>query len=120
MYNRFTMSLSKKLGCLLLFGLFGSAGALAQSEPSLPIDEVIRRFSEKEKAFKLARANYVYRQEVRVEELTANDRVTGVWQETTDVGFDPSGRRTEKVIYAPANTLQRIGMTAQDLQDLRE
>jgi len=86
----------------------------------MPIDEVIRRFSEKEKQFKLARANYVYRQEVRVEELTANDRVTGVWQETTDVGFDPSGRRTEKVVYAPANTLQRISMTSQDLQDLRE
>src|SRR6185369_7485854 len=120
MYNQITMSLPKKLACLSFILLLQTVSAFAQSQPSMPIEDVIRRFAEKEKSFKLARANYVYRQEVRVEELTASDRVTGVWQETADIGFDPSGRRTEKVVYAPANTLQRISMTAQDLQDLRE
>jgi hypothetical protein len=114
------MATSKKLGCMLLVFLFGSAIGYAQSDPSLPIDVIIKKFSEKEKEFKLARANYVYRQEVRVEELNASDRVTGAWQETTDVGFDGAGKRTEKVIYAPANTLKNISMTVQDLQDLRE
>src|SRR5438046_1807567 len=97
MYNHFTMSLPNKLACLVLFVLLGSAAGYAQSaDPAMPTDEVIRRFAEKEKQFKLARANYVYRQEVKVEELTASDRVTGVWQETADIGFDSAGRRTEK------------------------
>jgi len=120
MYNSFTMSLSQKLGCLLLVFLSGLAAGYAQSEPPVPIDEIIRKFAEKEKEFKLARANYVYRQEVKVEELNANDRVTGVWQETAEIGFDSAGRRTEKVTYAPPSTLKKISMTPQDLHDLRE
>ena|SRR5438093_10029283 len=120
MYNSFTMSLSQKLGCLLLVFLSGLAAGYAQSEPPVPIDEIIRKFAEKEKEFKLARANYVYRQEVKVEELNANDRVTGVWQETAENGYDSAGRRTEKVTYAPPSTLKKISMTPQDLHDLRE
>ena len=32
--------------------------------------------------------------------------------------FTPDGKRYEKVIYAPASTLQRITMSQQDLDDL--
>jgi len=121
MYNLSIMSTSKKLGFLALIFVLGSAVGYAQSDqPSLPIDEIIRKFAEKEKEFKFARANYVYRQEVRVEELNGSDRVTGVWQETTDVGFDSTGKRTERVVYAPPSSLKNISMTPQDLHDLRE
>jgi hypothetical protein len=69
------MHMSKKrLGSLgttlvLLFGTF-IATSFAQSQapaPEISIDEIIRKFAEKEKEFKLARANYAFRQEIKVQ-----------------------------------------------------
>jgi hypothetical protein len=89
-------------------------------QPPIPTDEIIRKFAAKEKEFKAARANYVYRQDNRVQTLTADDRVTGEWHEVWDITFDPSGKRVERVISAPRNTLTELTLTPEDLHDLRE
>ena len=93
-------------------------GQARAQETDIPIDEVIRRFAEKEKEFKAARENYVFRQEVKVQELTDSGRVAGEYQTTTDISFDEKGRRTERVIRAPAPTLKRIVMTKEDFQNI--
>jgi hypothetical protein len=117
---------SKICACLVTFTLAGSA-ALAQGpaklrneQPKIPVDEIIRKFAEKEKEFRTARANYVYRQDNRVQTLNANDRVTGEWRQVWDITFDPSGKRVERVVLAPPNTLQSISLSTEDLQDMRE
>jgi outer membrane lipoprotein-sorting protein len=116
----------KKLALLLLVLFLGAAAAHAQTvvpsnatAPPVPVDEIIRKFSEKEKEFKLARANYTFKQDVVVESLSMDDRVTGRWQMTTEVGFDSTGKRNEKIVYAPADTLKGFGITAEDEADLR-
>jgi hypothetical protein len=112
--------MSKKNWSLLAAALmavfaFGPMPARAQATATdIPIEEVIRRFAEKEKEFKVARDNYVFRQDVRVQELTDSGRVAGEYQATTDISFDDKGRRTERVIRAPAPTLKRISMTKED------
>src|SRR5579864_9316565 len=78
-----------------------------QEQPPIPIDEIIRRFAEKEKQFKVARASYTYRQDVKVQELDGNDRVAGEFNQVSDILFDSKGKRMEKVVYAPGVTLQR-------------
>jgi len=93
---------------------------LRNEQPPQPIDEIIQKFAAKEKDFKLARANYVYRQDNRVQTLSADDRVTGEWHEVWDITFDPNGKRVERVVSAPPNTLRDISLTPEDLQDLRE
>jgi hypothetical protein len=93
---------------------------LRNEQPPIPTDDIIRQFAEKEKEFRAARANYVYRQDIRVQTLNANDRVTGEWHQVWEVTFDTSGKRVEKVVSAPASTLQDISLTAEDLQDFRE
>src|SRR5712691_2992337 len=95
-------------------------GKLRNEQPPIPPDEIVRKFAEKEKEFRTARANYVYRQDIRVQTLNANDRVTGEWHQVWDIVFDPSGKRTERVISAPQSTLESIQLTSQDLQDFRE
>src|SRR5262245_25822489 len=118
----------KKTLSLTMVLIFGAAAlALAQGptklrneQPPIPVDEIIRKFAEKEKEFKTARANYVYRQDIRVQTLNANDRVTGEWHQVWDVTFDARGRRVEKVIEAPQSTLVNISLSAEDLQDFRE
>jgi len=95
-------------------------GKLRNEQPAIPTDEIIRKFAAKEKEFKLARANYVYRQDNRVQTLTADDRVTGEWHEVWDITFDPSGKRVERVVSAPRNTLTEVTLTPEDLHNLRE
>lgn len=93
---------------------------LRDEQPPIPVEEIIRKFSEREKEFKAARASYVYRQDVTVQELNANDRVVGQFQLVSDILFDDKGRRTEKVVFAPQNTLKGIVLTPEDMQDFRE
>lgn len=95
-------------------------GQLRDEQPPVPVEEIIQRFSQKERDFRIARGNYTYRQEVSVQELNANDRVLGEYRVTSDITFDSTGRRTEKIVFAPANTLKGIQLTPQDLQDIRE
>ena len=105
---------------ILLAGSFPGFAQLREEQPPIPAEEIIRKFAEKEKEFRIARGNYTYRQDVRVQELNANDRVMGEYQMVSDIVFDPSGKRTEKIVFAPANTLKGIQLTPQDLQDIRE
>jgi hypothetical protein len=93
---------------------------LRQEQPPMPAEEIIRKFAEKEKEFAKARANYVYRQDVRVQSLNANDRVTGEYRMVSDIGFDDKGRRSERIVLAPPDSLKGISLTKEDLQDLRE
>jgi hypothetical protein len=106
-----------------IFGLGQSEPAppsLRQEQPPVPVEEIIQKFAAREKEFRFARANYTYRQDVRVQELNANDKVLGEYHLVSDIVFDATGKRTERIVFAPANTLQGISMSPQDLQDIRE
>jgi hypothetical protein len=113
---------------LTLILLIGSVAGFAQStpaglrqeQPPIPADEIVRKFAEKERQFRIARGNYTYRQDVRVQELNANDRVLGEYRSTSDIIFDSSGKRTERIVYAPPDTLKGFSLSPEDLQDLRE
>src|SRR3954464_251420 len=83
-------------------------------------DEIIQKFAAKEAAFRDARNNYTYRQSVKIQLLDASGNPTNEkWEEVSDIVFSPEGRRSDKVVYAPVSTLQRISLTPEDLQDLR-
>jgi len=125
------MSLKKLTPLILGLALTTSAGysqsgaapksnSAVQEQPAIPVDEIIRKFAEREKQFKIARAAYTYQQDVKVQELDGNDRVRGEFNQVSEITFDSAGKRIERIVYAPRVTLERIGMTAQDLQDLRE
>ena len=120
MSRKLSLCVSLTILSALSVALAQGPGKLRKEEPSIPVDEIISKFAQKEKDFKTARANYAYRQDNRVQTLTANDRVTGEWRQVWDVTFDKSGKRVERVISAPQNTLQSISLTPEDLQDLRE
>jgi hypothetical protein len=94
-------------------------GGLRDEQPPIPVADIIEQFAAKETEFATARGRYTYRQDVTVQELDANDRVRGEYRMVSDILFEEGGqRRTEKVVYAPPNTLDRIQMTSQDIEDL--
>ena len=94
-------------------------GRMDLSEPAIPPDQMIKQFSAKETEFQEALGHYTYRRVARVQTLDDDNKVDGEWYEVDDVIFDPSGARTEKVVYAPPKTLTRVMMSASDMQDIQ-
>jgi hypothetical protein len=88
--------------------------------PSMAVDDIIKKFSDKESEFKRERANYTYTQTFSIQTIDEDsNRPDGEYRMTSDIVFTPDGKRFEKVTYAPAPTLQRIMLSEQDLDDLR-
>ena len=94
-------------------------GKMDISEPNTPPEEIIKKFAAKESEFQDALNHYTYRRVARVQTIDDDNKVDGEYYEVDDVIFDPSGKRTEKVVYAPENTLQRVSMSPSDLQDIQ-
>jgi hypothetical protein len=83
------------------------------------VQDIIARFAAKETEFAHARENYTYRQTARVQEVDAGGAPEGKWEMVVDVIFSPEGKRTERVVRAPVQTLSHILLTPEDEQDLR-
>ena len=94
-------------------------GKMDVSAPATPPDEIIKKFAAKETEFQDALNHYTYRRIARVQTLDDDNKVDGEWYEVDDVIFDPSGRRTERVVDAPASSLQRVMMSPSDMQDIQ-
>jgi hypothetical protein len=106
-----TIVLSAALAAVLLPGVCRPGWAA----DDVKADEIIQKFAAKELEFSQARNNYTYRQSVKLEEVEGG----GKWEEVADIIFTPEGKRMEKVIYAPVISLHHIGLTPEDVQDLR-
>ena len=94
-------------------------GQMDLSTPTAPPEEIIRQFAAKESEFQQALNHYTYRRTARVQTVDDDNKVDGEYYEVDDVIFDSTGRRTEKAIFAPESTLQRVMMSPSDLQDIQ-
>jgi hypothetical protein len=94
-------------------------GPMDLTAPTTPAEEIIKKFAAKESEFQDALNHYTYRRVARVQTIDDDNRVDGEYYQVDDVIFDPSGKRTEKVVYAPGSTLERVMMTPSDLQDIQ-
>ena len=92
---------------------------ITNEPPSEPVEEIVRRFSEKESEFKIERGNYTYSQTFSIQTIDDDNRPDGEYRMSSDIVFTPDGKRYEKVTYAPPDTLQRIQLSEQDLDDVR-
>jgi hypothetical protein len=102
-------------------GVVRSAGdnPITNEPPSQPVDEIIKRFAEREAQFKAERDNYTYTQAFAIQTIDEDNRPDGEYRMTSDIIFTPDGKRFEHVTFAPQNTLQRIMLSEQDLDDVR-
>lgn len=94
-------------------------GALVKTQPNgISVQDIISRFAEKEKQFQIARERYTYKQSNIIQTLDG-DTVDGEYRQDWSINFDSQGKRTITVDYAPADTLTRISMTSEDLNDMQ-
>jgi hypothetical protein len=95
-------------------------GPLDTAAPTIPAEQIIDQFTAKESVFRQAMANYTYERSVKVETINDDNKVDGQYFQVTDISFDPSGKRFEHVVLAPASSLERIQMSPADFQDIEQ
>lgn len=106
---------------VLVAGLAAAtAGQIRTAEQPRDIDKIIKEFAAKESEFQDARNYYTFRQEVVIEELGFNDRPIGRFSRVSDILFDDSGKRYEKIIKFPPPSLKGFNVSAADIRDLAE
>jgi hypothetical protein len=85
-----------------------------------PPPDLVKRVARQESITQSERNQYTYRQSVTLEELDRKGARAGEYRELRDIIFSPEGTRTEKMLGAPTNTLERLRLTDEDFQDMRE
>ncbi len=96
-----------------------SQSAISNEPPSIPVDQIIQKFAERETEFKAERDNFTYVQSFVLQTIDDDGQPDGEYRMTSDITFTPDGKRYELITYAPPPTLERITLSQQDLNDLR-
>ena len=96
-----------------------TAPGISSDAPSIPVEQIVQQFAKREAEFKAERDNFTYVQTFVVQTIDDNGRPDGEYRMTSDIIFTTSGQRYENITNAPAPTLERISLSEQDLDDLR-
>lgn len=106
------------LGCSVVLTAASSDTPPSKAGDPSPdeIQNIIKKFAQKETEFAAARENYTYRQ---TSKITETEPAGGSYEIVEEVSFDDRNRRTSHVTHAPVASLEHIQMTQEDEQDLR-
>jgi len=86
--------------------------------PSLPPDEIVRRFSAKEDQFIAARPNYGYRKTIRIDEFGDDGKPAGQFLMVTEATRAAGGQVINKVVQKPQSTLHYFNLETEDVREL--
>ncbi len=132
----FPVFLLKRCLPMLFAGLFAASAAGAQvsftpmaldsgfgkldlTQSSIPPQQIIDRFTERESEFRAALTSYTYERSVRVDTIDDDTKkVDGEYYQVTDISVDPDGKLYEHVVEAPATSLERVMMSPADFEDI--
>jgi len=96
-------------------------GDLDTSAPTgITPEQIVKRLGERESEFRKARDEYTFKQLVKTDTISEDTgRPDGEYQQLSQIDFTPEGRRVERVLFAPANTIERVIMTEADFDEIR-
>jgi hypothetical protein len=94
-----------------------------QSQPSgtaaqVDTDHIVSAFTAKETEFRNALAQYTFKRDAVVQTIGAGGQISGEYHRTSQLTFDGSGKRIEKILFFPTPTLRAIGISSEDVDDL--
>src|SRR3954462_8505962 len=94
-------------------------GPLNPAQPQgVTPQQIIEKFGAKEEIFRQALNNYVYTQDITVQELDGNT-VSGEFRLVQDITYDDKGGRVDPVTFAPPNSLRHLRLSREDYEDFR-
>jgi hypothetical protein len=86
--------------------------------PSIPPEEIIKRFSQKEDQYIAARAGFTYKKTVRLEEFGPDGKPSGQLSLVIEAKTGADGKIYEKTVERPQSTLHYLEMGPEDFQSL--
>jgi hypothetical protein len=86
--------------------------------PSVAPEEIIKRFSQKEDQYIVARAGYTYKKTVRLQEFGPDGKPSGELSLVIEAKPGPDGKMYEKTVERPQSTLHYLEMGPEDFQSL--
>ncbi len=86
-----------------------------EAPPSLPEDQIIKGFTQKEDEFVRARTHYTYKKTIRIEEFGPDGQPSGEYVVVSQPARNPDGTFYEKVLERPQTTLTRMHLLSEDL-----
>jgi hypothetical protein len=88
----------------------------AEAPPSLPPEQIIKEFAEKEEKFLRARVGYGYKKSIKVTEFGHDGQPSGEYQLTVQMVLDSEGRPYEKMVDQQASTLHALTLTPDNVK----
>ena len=92
--------------------------AARAQQPALETDRIVNVFTAKETEFRNALAQYTFKRDAVVQSFGAGGQISGEYHRTSQLIFDESGKRIEKILFFPMPTLTALGISSEDLDDL--
>jgi hypothetical protein len=90
----------------------------APAPPSIPPEEIIKRFAQKEDQYLVARAGYSYRKTIRIDEFDRDGKLIGQFLSASEVIRTPNGRVVSKVVEHPQSSLHLVPLEPEDAKEL--
>ena len=108
------------VSCLLsVITVFGQGSNIVKADLSkAEIDQIVKKFTANEGAFREALTNYVFNRSATVQTVGMGGQVTGTYRRDSFMTFTGEGQRFERINYFPVSTLTEISVTPEDLEDL--
>jgi hypothetical protein len=82
--------------------------------PTLPPDEIIRRFAAKEDEMVRAIRDYTFQKDVRIQEIGPDSKTTGQLEIVTQLRITPDGKLSEKPVGRQPSTLHHLDLQRGD------
>jgi hypothetical protein len=86
--------------------------------PSLPPEEIIRKFAQKEDEYAAVRPTYGSKKTIRIDEFDRQGKLSGQFLMVTQVLRMPDGRVVNKVLEHPQSTLHVFALEPEDVKEL--
>jgi hypothetical protein len=90
----------------------------AVAPPSLPPDEIIRKFVAKEDEFASVRPTFAAKKTIRIDEYDRTGNIVGQFLQVSEATRMPDGRVVNKVIEHPQSTLHAFALEPADVKEL--
>ena len=81
-------------------------------------DRIVNTFTGKETEFRNALARYSFKRDAQCQTFGAGKQISGQYHRTSQLLIDDTGKRYEKILFFPTPTLNGIGISAEDLDNL--
>jgi hypothetical protein len=85
-----------------------------------PPPNLAKLAARRETATEAERNEYMYRQEVEIDELDGRGAIRGRYREVRDIIFSPAHERIEEMVGKPDDALKYLRLTPEDFHDLRD